>query len=84
MYAADDVLKKEINKQSNQCEEETNPFSNTTEEKNESSVSTLSEYLHDAHSIENGFNFITKYYNSHPFPFYLDHHPKLLSPPPKS
>ena len=84
VYAADNSEKKEINKQGGQSQEETNPFSSTTEEKNESSVNSLSEYLHNDHCIEINFLSLVKFYNSHCCRFYLDHHPQLLSPPPKA
>lgn len=66
-----------------QCEE-TNPFSNTTEEKNESSVNTLSEYLHDLQLTESDFIILSKYYKCHPSDLYFEYHPKLISPPPEA
>jgi hypothetical protein len=72
-----------VETQSGVCDE-TNPFSNTTEEKNESSVNTLSEYLHDLHLSESGFTVVAKYYKCHPSDLYFEFHPELLSPPPEA
>lgn len=74
--------KKEIQKQSKQTEDN-NPFSNTTEEKNESSANTLSEYLHDHPSLENNFTILTRLYKRYPSNIYCEHHPELVSPPPE-
>lgn len=62
----------------------TNPFSNTTEEKNESSVNTLSEYLHEPPAMENNFIVLTTLYKLYSSKIYLAHHPELLSPPPEA
>jgi hypothetical protein len=75
-------IQKQIQQQTDQTEN-TNPFSNTTEEKNQSSVNTLSEYLHDHPSIENDFVILTRLYKRYPFTIYCEHHPELLSPPPE-
>jgi hypothetical protein len=73
---------KEIQKSSKQLTDN-NPFSNTTEERNESSVNTLSEYLHEQPSIENNFTFLVRLYRRYPSNIYCEHHPELLSPPPE-
>ena len=65
-----------------QCED-TNPFATTTEEKNESSVNNLSEYLHDLQPMDNDFISLTKYYKCHPSDLYFEFHPELISPPPE-
>jgi hypothetical protein len=83
VYNAQRALEKEIQKQSSQAED-TNPFSNTTEEKNESSVNTLSEYLHDHPSLEKNFTLVTRLYKRYPSSIYCEHHPELLSPPPEA
>ena len=72
-----------------QCEQSTtdedcNPFSNTTEEKNVSSVSTRSESLHEPPSLENNFIVLTTLYKLYSSKIYLAHHPELLSPPPEA
>ena len=65
-------------------QDNTNPFSNTTEEKNESGVNSLSEYLHD-HALEDPLPLIlTKYYKCHPSDLYFAFHPELISPPPEA
>jgi hypothetical protein len=62
---------------------DTNPFSNTTEEKSESGVNTLSEYLHEIHNIEHIPVLLVKNYESHRCSIYFDFHPELISPPPE-
>jgi hypothetical protein len=81
VYSAQQNLK-EIQKQSGQTDNN-NPFSNTTEEKNESSVNTLSEYLHDHSSLEKGFTILVRFYKRYPSNIYCEHHPELISPPPE-
>ena len=85
VYAADKLAKQEVQKQTGQCQEEdTNPFSNTTEEKNESGVNNLSEYLHDVHLLERISVTLTKYYKCHLSDTYYAFHPDLHLPPPKA
>ena len=81
VFKAQQEQKKEARGQSKQSDN-TNPFSNTTEEKNESSVSTLSEYLHEAHVIEHGYTIIEKFEKCHAEDLYFAYHPELISPPP--
>jgi hypothetical protein len=54
VYAAQQAQQEEVQKQSSNCEDN-NPLANTIEEKNESSVNTLSEYLHDLHLTNRHF-----------------------------
>ena len=82
VFAARQAQQKEIQKQPGSCEDK-NPFSTTTEEKNESSVSTLSEYLHDLNSMNNHFIVLTRIYKCHASNLYHAFHPDLLSPPPE-
>jgi hypothetical protein len=85
VYAADQLTKQEIQKQTGQAEDdEGNPFSNTTEEKNQNGVNSLSEYLHDHHLIEHDFIIITKYYKCQSADAYLAFHPESFSPPPEA
>jgi hypothetical protein len=83
VYQAQKV-QKETQKQTRQGDDKTNPFSNTTEEKNESGVNTLSEYLHDPLSIETDFTTLTRLYQRYPCIIFPEHHPELLSPPPEA
>ncbi|HWI89696.1 MAG TPA: hypothetical protein VNT20_00420 [Flavisolibacter sp.] len=83
VFKAQQEQKKEAQGQSKQSDN-TNPFSNTTEEKNESSVNTLSEYLHEPPTLENNFIVLTTLYKLYSSKIYLAHHPELLSPPPES
>lgn len=64
-------------------DEESNPFSNTTEEKTESGGNTLSEYLHDMHSHVQLMVSPKKYSKCHPSDLYYAFHPELISPPPE-
>ena len=64
-------------------DDESNPFSNTTEEKTETGGNTLSEYLHDMHSQVQLTTSIEKYSKCHPSDLYYAFHPELLSPPPE-
>jgi hypothetical protein len=83
VYDTQQSLKKEMQQRTGQAEDN-NPFSNTTEEKNESSVNTLSEYLHDAPLMEKNFIMLVRLYKSYPSNIYCEHHPELLSPPPEA
>jgi hypothetical protein len=83
VYSAQQIQKKQIKTEQKQYADN-NPFSNTTEEKNESGVNTLSEYLHDGHLMEQGFCIVTKYYKCYPSDLYIEYHPELLSPPPEA
>jgi hypothetical protein len=82
VFASQQAQQKEIQKQTGSSEDR-NPFSTTTEEKNESSVSTLSEYLHDLNSLNNHFIVLTRIYKGHTSDLYYAYHPELLSPPPE-
>lgn len=81
VYAAQEV-QKEISSESKHYED-CNPFANTTEEKNESSVNTLSEFLNDLHANDNHPLRLTRYYKYYPADLYFAFHPELLSPPPE-
>ena len=83
VYNAQQDLKREIQKQAKDSDNN-NPFSNTTEEKNESNANALSEYLHDHPSLENNFTVLTRLYKRYPSNIYCEHHPELISPPPEA
>src|SRR4030095_13153657 len=80
VFAAQQAQQKEIQKQTGSCEDK-NPFSTTTEEKNESS--TLSEYLHDLNAANHHFIVLTRIYKCHTSDVYYAYHPELISPPPE-
>ena len=82
VFASQQAQQKEIQKQAGSSEDR-NPFSTTTEEKNESSLSTLSEYLHDLNSMNRHFTVLTRIYKCHTSDLYHAYHPELISPPPK-
>jgi len=65
-------------------DDNSNPLNGTTEEKSESSVNTLSEYLHDLHLMEHNFTTLTTFYKCHPSDLYFEFHPELISPPPEA
>jgi hypothetical protein len=82
VFASQQAHQKEIQKQVGSSEDK-NPFSTTTEEKNESSVSNLSEYLHDLNASNQHFIVVTRIYKCHTADLYYAFHPELLSPPPE-
>lgn len=65
------------------AEEIPNPYSNTTEEKTETSVNTLSEYLHDVHSFSEYKHDLPQHNRRHLTDVYVAFHGELLSPPPE-
>lgn len=83
VYSAQQQMKV-LSQQPADTGDETNPFSNTTEEKSESGVNTLSEYLHDTHHLEHHPVILKKFYKCHPSDLYVAFHPELVSPPPKA
>ena len=60
----------------------TNPLTNTNEERAESGASLLSEYLHDSSQVEHNFIALSSSYKCHPSDLYHAYHPELLIPPP--
>lgn len=83
VYSAQQVQKKQVRTEQKQYADN-NPFANTTEEKNESGVNMLSEYLHDPHLMEHGFSLIDNDYKCYPSSLYIEYHPELVSPPPEA
>jgi hypothetical protein len=67
-----------------QEEENTNPLANTTEEKTENGVNTLSEYLHEIQTAELTSSFIATTYKYHSADLYVAFHPEYICPPPDS
>ena len=55
---------------------------NTTEEKTESGVNTLSEYLHEAHALVHPESMFKAYYKCHSNDEFVAYHPDHISPPP--
>ena len=82
VYEASQLAKAEISNTNNG--EDNNPFSNTTEEKNESSTSTISEYIHELLHAERPFTVVVKYFKCHSAEVYFAYHPELISPPPEA
>lgn len=62
--------------------DDSSPFSTTTEEKNESGTSLLSEYLHEIPVMERNFITLTAFFKCHPSDLYIAYHPELVLPPP--
>jgi hypothetical protein len=60
-----------------------NPLSNTIEEKSESGPLSISEYLHDQHASDHIEVTLVNFYKCHPADLYYAFHPELLSPPPE-
>jgi hypothetical protein len=65
-------------------EEVANPFSNSTEEKAPTSVSTISEYLHETETLIHPSGTLAKHHKYHVFDCYIAFHGELLSPPPEA
>lgn len=82
VFASQQAQQKEMQKQAGNSEDK-NPFSTTTEEKNEGGVSPLSEYLHDLNSMNHHFIVLTRIHKCHTSDLYYAYHPELLSPPPE-
>lgn len=82
VYAAQTVKDKVSQQCTTQEEECSNPFASTTEEKTESGINALSEYLHEMHILEHSFIIIQKYEKCHADDLYFAFHPELISPPP--
>lgn len=59
-----------------------NPLSNTNEEKSESGTTLLSEYLHEMPVLEPQFVLLSSSFKGHPSELYLAYHPDLIIPPP--
>ena len=55
---------------------------NTTEEKTESGVNTLSEYLHEAHALVHPESMFRIFYKCHSNDEFIAFHPEYISPPP--
>src|SRR5690242_4839150 len=82
VFASQQAQQKEIRKQAKTSEDK-NPFTTTTEKRNESSASSLSEYLHDPNAMNEHFTVLTRIYKCHSSGVYYAFHPELVSPPPK-
>ena len=84
VYAASQVKKEATQKGgSEKSSDDSSPFSGT-EEKSETGVSSISEYLHEAIPHERAFTFISTFYKCHPSDLYFEYHPELISPPPEA
>lgn len=84
VYAGQQAQKEAAKKMCCATDEESNNLTNTAEEKSESGVNTLSEYLHEAHCFDHAYIFIITYYKGHTPSLHLSHSPELLSPPPEA
>jgi hypothetical protein len=84
---ADQKAKQEMAKKL--CEKDSkedgdNPLSNSSEEKTEIGVTTLSEYLHEVYFPQSTSTVILRFFKCHPSDLYFAYHPELLSPPPEA
>lgn len=67
------------------ADSESNPLSNTTEEKAGNGINSLSEeYLHHTHVSEYEGMLVQTYYKCHAADLYFAYHPELISPPPNA
>ena len=83
MYNAQKTQKEMSKQQAKSCDDNSNPLSNSNEEKTESGVNTLSEYLHEIHITNQPVSILDKYYKCHSSDLYFAFHPELISPPPE-
>lgn len=83
VYAAQQAQKTVMqNQDAASTDEEANALTNTTEEKSESGMNTLSEYLHEAHHAEHPTTLVVKSYNRQAAGLYIAFHPDAVCPPP--
>ena len=83
VYADQQAQKAAVEKQQNpKASDDNNSLTNTTEEKSENGVNTLSEYLHEVHHTEHLSTQIIQFHKCHSADVYLAFHPDLISPPP--
>lgn len=82
VYADQQTQKAIVENQSDRAGEDNSLLTNTTEEKSENGVNTLSEYLHDTHLTEHVSCFIVRSYNLHSADLYIAFHPEYICPPP--
>ena len=80
VYKAQQIYK-QISKE--KSAEDSNPLTNTTEEKNESGVNTLNEYLHETADLHQPIMLLQNIIKCNPTDLYFAYHPELLSPPPE-
>ena len=66
------------------CEDTTNPLSNSVEEKAPGNASILEEYLHHTHVLLHAYNPELSHIDKHSSDLYCAFHGELLSPPPES
>jgi len=77
------IAKAEQSSATDTNEEESNPFGNTTEEKNSNSNNTLTEeYLHELHIHDHFFSIVSLEHQSHNVDTYIAFHGELHVPPP--
>ena len=74
-------IQKQISKE--KSTDDNNPLSNTVEEKNESGVNTLNEYLHETTVLQQPVLILPSGFKCNPTDLYFAYHPELLSPPPE-
>ena len=65
-------------------EESSNPFGNSTEEKTPSSSTFSEEYLHDHHVTDHFFISRSQYHKCDDAEAYISYHGELLVPPPNA
>lgn len=68
--------------QSNKQTDNSNPLSNTNEERSENGTSLLSEYLHETPVMERHFVWLDPAFEKYPSDLYIAYHPDLVIPPP--
>ena len=61
-----------------------NPLSNTNEERSENGTSLMQEYLHETAHLDRHFITLSSAFNGHPSDVYIAFHPDLVIPPPEA
>lgn len=61
-----------------------NPLTNTNEEKSENGTSLMQEYLHEITHLDRHFITLASAFKGHPSDIYIAFHPDLVIPPPEA
>jgi hypothetical protein len=81
---AKEIQKSSVEQSGKSDRMDNNPFGGINEEKTESGVSMLSEYLHETTHTEHAFQLVKNKFKYHQADTYFAFHPELVSPPPET
>jgi hypothetical protein len=82
VYAAQQQVAATEKVQQTKLKQQQNPLAGTNEEKTESGVVSISEYLHDAVQLTHPIALVVKFEKCHAPSLYIAFHPELHFPPP--